>query len=88
MESHLPDITGTLDANSDRNSSMVVLPAQRNSQGQTIVVASAILVSAIVAILVAAGAVVARRKFQRRKLREKRSRDVVEMCVDRAKYGV
>lgn len=92
MEANLsdppPGTFDNLDTDSGYNNSVVVLPNQRNSQGQTAMVASVIAVSVIVAILVSVIAVLVRRKVQKRKLREKRAREVVDMCVDRAKFGV
>lgn len=88
LSDHPPANLDSLEGDPDHNNTMVVLPDQRNSQGQTVMVASAIIVSVIIVILVVVIAVLVRRKVQKRKSREKRAREVVDMCVDRAKYGV
>lgn len=67
---------------------MVVLPDQRSSQGQTIILVSVIIICVIITISVVVVAVLFRRKVQTRKLREKRAREVVDMCVNRVKSGV
>lgn len=74
-------------ATSGGDDTMVILPVQRDSQGQTIIVASAIFVGIIILILIAGVALVVRRNDQRFKAREGRIAENLKR-VDRVQYGV
>lgn len=68
-----------------RNTTMLVLPTQGNSQKQTIIVISAVLIGIVSLVLVAMGVVFARREIQKRSLREERA--MIATSASRAKLG-
>lgn len=72
----------------DTNGTMTLLPTQRHSYDQTVIIASAIIVSTMVGVLLIVTAVLVRRKIKRRRQREQRAREAVELSVRRTKGGV
>lgn len=83
-----PEGLDHFDDESVRNNTQSLASAQRNSEGQTVMITSAIIVSVIVLIIIMVVALLIRRKTKQRKLREQRAREAVDLCIDRAKFGV